>query len=80
MKMNYSAIYVTLTSFFLLIAHAMAQSVVLGMLLVIVLPLLITISLFGYFEMHRYRNERVDEEFEDCEDDFDYVYHVSAVK
>ena len=80
MKMNYSAIYVTLTTVFLLIAHAMAHSVILAMLLIVLLPLVITISLFGFFEVHQYRNKSTSAELEDCDDDFDYIYHVSTVK
>ena len=80
MKLNYSAIYVMLATIFMLMVHMIDPSAILAMILVVLIPLVITIGLLDFFEVHEYRDEWNSAELGEYEADPDYDYYVSLVK
>lgn len=80
MKMNYSVIYVMLAAIVMLMVHVIAPSAILAMILVILLPLVITIGCFDFFEVHEKKSAWTRTELEEYEADPDYDYYISLVK
>ena len=80
MKMNYSAIYVTLATLFLLCVHTIAPSVNFSIVLVVLVPLVLTVGLFRFFEEYTGKDKWTGADLEEYETDSDYDYCVSFVK
>ena len=80
MKMNYSAIYVTLATIFLLCVHTFVPSAIFSIILVVLVPLILTVGLLRFFEEHTYKDKWASADLEEYEADPDYDYYVSLVK
>lgn len=82
-KVNYSAIYVVLATFFVLMVHTIAPAAIIAVILAILVPMVITIGFCEFFEVHAFDEKLSRKEFEELaelQDDPDWDYYVSMMQ
>ena len=82
-KINYSAIYVVMATVFVLVVHTVDPTAIVGVILAILVPMVITIGFCEFFEVHAFDEKLSRKEFEEIaelQDDPDWDYYVSAMK